>query len=55
MKTHFGSEFRFLILCHLKVYNEEDRQEGRVILRALMAEDEPEIKPQDPSERRDQV
>ncbi|PKY03795.1 hypothetical protein P168DRAFT_305119 [Aspergillus campestris IBT 28561] len=54
MKMHYGSEFRFLILCHLRVYNEGDRQEGRAILRALIAEDEPEIKPQDPSERRDQ-
>ena len=56
MKTHFGSEFKFLLLYNLKIYNEEDRQEGRAILRALMSdvEDEIEIKPQDLSKRQDQ-
>ncbi|PLN85924.1 hypothetical protein BDW42DRAFT_120687 [Aspergillus taichungensis] len=57
MKNHFGSEFKFLLLYNLKIYNEEDRQEGRAILRALMSdvEDEFEIKPQEPSESRDQI
>ncbi|SPO04349.1 uncharacterized protein DNG_07034 [Cephalotrichum gorgonifer] len=36
LKEHWGSEFRFL-LCHgLSIYEEEDREEGRTILRAIM-------------------
>lgn len=40
MRTHFGSEFKFLLLYGLSIYKEEDRAEGRAILRALMSHDE---------------
>jgi hypothetical protein len=39
LKKHYGSEFRFLIQHGLKIHEEEDREEGRAILRAVMRED----------------
>jgi hypothetical protein len=40
LKENFGSEFHFLMQYGLKIHDEEDREEGRVILRAIMREDE---------------
>ncbi|KAH6872379.1 hypothetical protein BKA58DRAFT_455942 [Alternaria rosae] len=37
---NYGSEYHFLIQHGLKIHNEEDREEGRAILRAIMREDE---------------
>lgn len=39
LKTHYGNEYRFLVQHGLKIYSEEDREEGRSILRAIMRED----------------
>ena len=39
VKKHYGNEHNFLLSYGLKIFNEEDRDEGRVILRALMQED----------------
>ena len=40
LKANFGGEFHFLRQHGLSIYKEEDRDEGRTILRALMAQDE---------------
>jgi hypothetical protein len=40
LKKHFESELKFLQLYGLSVYKEEDREEGRTILRTIMANDE---------------
>lgn len=37
LKQHFGNEFKFLTQYGLKIYDDEDREEGRLILRAIMA------------------
>lgn len=39
LKEHWGGEFRFLANHGLSIYKEEDREEGRTILRAIMAGD----------------
>ena len=39
MKQHYGGEFKFLRAYGLKIYDEEDREEGRQILRSMMAGD----------------
>ena len=39
LKKHWGNEFKFLRAYGLKIYNDEDRDEGRTILRAMMKED----------------
>jgi hypothetical protein len=39
LKKNYGSEFKFLFQYGLKIHNEEDREEGRAILRAIMCED----------------
>jgi hypothetical protein len=36
LEEHYGGEYRFLRLYQLSIYKEEDRQEGRRILRAFM-------------------
>lgn len=36
LKKHYGGEFRFLLSYGLKIHNEEDREEGKAILRRLM-------------------
>ena len=36
LKKHFGGEFRFLRQYNLSIYDEEERDEGRGIVRALM-------------------
>jgi hypothetical protein len=40
LKMNYGSEFHFLIQHGLKIHLEEDREEGRAILRAVMCEGE---------------
>jgi hypothetical protein len=40
LKEHFQTEFQFLQLYGLSVFKEEDREEGRTILRTIMAYDE---------------
>jgi hypothetical protein len=42
LKKHWRGEFHFLIAYGLKIYNEEDREEGRAIVRAFMKAEEPE-------------
>lgn len=42
LKKHYGGEFRFLRMYELSIYKEEDREEGRRILRAFMSEPEDE-------------
>ncbi|KAH7109585.1 hypothetical protein B0J13DRAFT_682403 [Dactylonectria estremocensis] len=37
LKKHWGSEFRFLASDGLNINKEEDREEGRSILRAILA------------------
>lgn len=36
LKKHWGGEYRFLLTYGLSIFKEEDREEGRGILRALM-------------------
>ncbi|RYP93263.1 hypothetical protein DL770_000638 [Monosporascus sp. CRB-9-2] len=40
IKEHYGSEFRFLLQHCLSIYKEEDLDEGRDIVKALMKHDE---------------
>lgn len=40
LKTHFRNEYHFLVQHGLKIHRDEDRAEGRRILRAIMSEDE---------------
>jgi hypothetical protein len=40
LKKYYGDEFKFLLMYGLKIHNEEDRAEGRAIMRALAREDE---------------
>ena len=40
LKDHYGGEFHFLRQHGLSIYKEEDRDEGRSILRALMQDDD---------------
>ena len=42
LKYHYRNEFDFLRICGRSIYKEEDRAEGRSLLRSLMAEDEDE-------------
>lgn len=43
MKKHYGNEFQFLMTQGLHMHKEEDREDGRRILRAFMAESEDEV------------
>ncbi|KAG7002436.1 hypothetical protein G7Y79_00027g061280 [Physcia stellaris] len=47
LKAHHGDEYHFLREQGLSIYKEEDRAEGRSILRAFMEEDEDEADPDD--------
>jgi hypothetical protein len=47
LKRSYGSEFKFLMSYGLSIYDEDDRQEGRSILRALMSDDEQSIESDD--------
>jgi len=40
IKKNFGNEFSFLRLHGLKIHNDEEREEGRAIARALMTDDD---------------
>lgn len=40
LKKHYGGEFKFLLVQGLSIYDEEDRAEGRAIMRALARHDE---------------
>jgi len=40
LKKHFNGEFHFLLCYELSIYKEEDREEGRQIMRALMQDDD---------------
>lgn len=40
LKKHYEGEFKFLMVHQLSIYNEEDRAEGRAIMRALARDDE---------------
>lgn len=40
LKKNYGSEFKFLLQHGLKITDEEDREEGRAILRAVMHDDD---------------
>ena len=42
MKKNYGGEFKFLRCQGLSIYKEEDRDEGKAILQALMSDDDPE-------------
>ncbi|KAK3643038.1 hypothetical protein LTR56_010412 [Elasticomyces elasticus] len=39
LKEHYGGEFKFLQVHGLKMHNDEDREEGRSIMRAFMSND----------------
>ncbi|RMZ90157.1 hypothetical protein DV736_g2624, partial [Chaetothyriales sp. CBS 134916] len=39
--TYYGNEYRFLLVHGLSIYKDEDREEGREIVRALMLKDGP--------------
>lgn len=40
LRKHYGNEFKFLSTLQLSIYKEDDREEGRRILRAFMLESE---------------
>jgi hypothetical protein len=40
LKKHWGGEFHFLLAYQLRIYDEEDREQGRLTARALMEADE---------------
>ena len=42
LKDNYGGEFHFLREHGLSIYKEEDREEGRTIVRAMMQEDDEE-------------
>ncbi|KAL2030954.1 hypothetical protein VTO58DRAFT_108309 [Aureobasidium pullulans] len=42
LKKNYGGEFKFLMSFGLKMHNEDDREEGRRILRAFMSEEDDE-------------
>ncbi|KAK4182170.1 hypothetical protein QBC35DRAFT_396505 [Podospora australis] len=39
LQRHWGGEFKFLQAYGLSIYKEEDREEGRRIVRAFMEQD----------------
>lgn len=39
LKLQFGGEFKFLLIYGLSIHSEEDRAEGRLIMRAMMFAD----------------
>jgi hypothetical protein len=54
LKKHYGGEYHFLRAYGLKIFNEEDREEGRALLREFMSEDQahepaPEPEPDPPA------
>jgi hypothetical protein len=41
LNVHWGGEFKFLQAYGLSIYDEDDREEGRRIVRAFIAQDQP--------------
>lgn len=39
LKEHWGDEFRFLRAYGYSIYKEDEREEGRALMRAFMEED----------------
>ncbi|RSL39451.1 hypothetical protein CEP53_014045 [Fusarium sp. AF-6] len=39
LKEHWGNEFKFLAAYELSIYKDEDREEGRAIMRTMMAKE----------------
>ncbi|KAK4655507.1 hypothetical protein QC762_302987 [Podospora pseudocomata] len=39
LRVHFDGEFKFLMAYGLSIYDEDERAEGRLIARAMMAND----------------
>lgn len=39
LKENFGNEFKFLMMYGLKIHDEDDRAEGRAIVRAFMSDE----------------
>jgi hypothetical protein len=39
LKDHYGGEFHFLLCYHLSIYDEGDREKGRLITRGMMEAD----------------
>ncbi|KAK4033178.1 hypothetical protein C8A01DRAFT_40370 [Parachaetomium inaequale] len=39
LKRHWDGEFKFLLAYGMSIYKEEDREEGRRIVRAMMEQD----------------
>ncbi|KAH0360065.1 hypothetical protein KCU65_g9606, partial [Aureobasidium melanogenum] len=54
LKKNYGSEFKFLMMYELSIYKEEDREEGRRILRALLSDFEAEADALEDSEEDDE-
>ncbi|KAG9757716.1 hypothetical protein KCU73_g4264, partial [Aureobasidium melanogenum] len=50
LKKHYGNEFKFLMSYGLSIHKEEDREEGRSILRALMSKSDDEAAPLEDSD-----
>jgi hypothetical protein len=46
LAKHWGGEYKFLMMYELSIYKEEDREEGRRILRAFMSDTEDETSDQ---------
>jgi hypothetical protein len=46
LKKNWGNEFHFLLSYGIKIYNEEDREEGRAIVHAFMEEDDEDLVPE---------
>ncbi|KAK4227140.1 hypothetical protein QBC38DRAFT_199658 [Podospora fimiseda] len=44
LEVNWGGEFKFLMVHGLKIHNEEDREEGRQIVRTILADDKEEEK-----------
>lgn len=49
LKRHWDGEFKFLRAYQLSIYKDEDRLEGREILKALMEADQEEQEAEDTS------
>lgn len=50
LRKHWGGEFQFLLAHGLSIYKDEDREEGRRIVRATMAEDNEDDSEVEPSQ-----
>jgi len=41
LKVHYGNEYKFLMTYGLSIFDDEDREDGRRMVRAFMAEERP--------------